>query len=220
VQLSLTPVLVAIELGFLLFLVRHAAREARLGGAALAYWLWLVAYAVATAVLGAGGVYISGGLLPWVPALWLQLVTVAAFVVPVLSSGPLRAELRLVADATPWHRFAYFHALRIAALGTAYKTWIGEFPVSFELLVGVPDFLFGTSALWVGRLAVETWCFEEEGEVYCFPRDAKGEALYCNVEGVAWLDDSHVLVVSDRRKSSQPRSCVRSDQSIHVFRLP
>ena len=39
----------------------------------------------------------------------------------------------------PWHWFAYFHGLRIAALGTAYKTMIGEFPAYFEYGVGIPD---------------------------------------------------------------------------------
>jgi len=34
-----------------------------------------------------------------------------------------------------------------AALGTAYKTIIGEFPESFEIFVGIPDLLFGISAL-------------------------------------------------------------------------
>lgn len=76
-----------------------------------------------------------------------------------------------------------------------------------------------SSALWVGRLATGAWRCEDEGEVYLFPRNSKGRLRYCNVEGVAWLDESHIIVVSDRRKSGQRRGCARSDQSIHVFRL-
>ena len=54
--------------------------------------------------------------------------------------------MRRIVDHTTWHWFAYFHGLRIAALGTAYKTIIGEFPVYFETIVGIPDLLFGISA--------------------------------------------------------------------------
>ena len=60
-----------------------------------------------------------------------------------------------VVDNTPWHWFAYFHGLRIAELGTAYKTMIGEFPAYFEYGVGIPDFLFGVSAFWIGRKAMK-----------------------------------------------------------------
>lgn len=77
-----------------------------------------------------------------------------------------------------------------------------------------------SAALWVGRLAAQVWRCKDEGEVYVFPRNSKGRRRYCNIEGVAWLDESHVVVVSDRRKSRQHRRCARSDQSIHVFRLP
>jgi len=77
-----------------------------------------------------------------------------------------------------------------------------------------------SSALWVGTLAADAWRCEDEGEVYLFPINAKGKTRYCNVEGVAWLDDSEIVVVSDRRKSSQPPRCAKSDQSIHVFRIP
>lgn len=169
-QLSLAPILLAIELGFLLALVRHGGRTAPVGGPAHAYWLWLVAYGVTASALGAHGVYIAEGLLRWLPALWLQVVTVAACVMPVLWSERVRADLRQIADATPWHWFAYFHALRIAALGTVYKTWIGEFPAYFELLVGVPDLLFGMSAVWVGRKA-------QRGEI------SRREFFYWNLLG-------------------------------------
>ncbi len=77
-----------------------------------------------------------------------------------------------------------------------------------------------SSALWTGRLAAEQWRCADEGEIYRFPPDAKGRIRYCNVEGVAWLDESQVVIVSDRSKPSQPRRCRRPDQSIHVFRLP
>ena len=63
-QLSLAPILLAIELGFLLVLVRRGSRTASMGTVVHVYWLWLVGYAVATTVLGARGAYIAEALLP------------------------------------------------------------------------------------------------------------------------------------------------------------
>ena len=55
--------------------------------------------------------------------------------------------------ATPVHWLTGVQALRIAALGTAYKTHLGLFPVYFELWVGIPDLLFGVSALVITWLS-------------------------------------------------------------------
>jgi len=76
-----------------------------------------------------------------------------------------------------------------------------------------------SSALWVGRLAPSQWRVADEGAVYRFPRD-DGHTVYGNVEGVSWLSDTHVVVVSDKAKPDQKRRCREKDQSIHVFALP
>lgn len=148
-QLSLTPFLLAIQLGFVFMLARRCARLAPVHVAMspiYVYLLWLAAYGIATSVLGARGVYIDDDLLEWLPGLWLQLITVAAIAGPVVLLAGVRGRLRDIVDVTPLHWFAYFQGLRITAVGTAYKTEIGEFPLYFELLTGVPDLLFGLSA--------------------------------------------------------------------------
>ena len=147
-QLSLTPFLIAVELGFLFVIAWRCRRPA-----VYAYLVWLAFYAVITSVLGARGVYVTDELLRTMPGFWLQLVTVAAAVVPVILFVGVRQGLRDIVDATPWHWFAYFHGLRLAAVGTAYKTWTGEFPAYFEYLVGVPDLLFAISAFWIAARA-------------------------------------------------------------------
>ena len=54
------------------------------------------------------------------------------------------------------------------------------------------------------------------GAVYRFPGKN-----YCNIEGIDWLSEDTLIAVSDRRqKDDQPAKCDRTDQSIHVFRLP
>ena len=152
--MSLTPILVTVELGFLLALaVRSARLSGRPGAAqpAYLYLAWLAAYAVITSILGAQGVYLREDVLRLYPGFWLQLITVVVAVGPLLLFGSLRQLAREVLDRTPLHWFAWFHGLRIGALGTAYKTAIGEFPAYFEYLVGIPDLLFGLSALWVAE---------------------------------------------------------------------
>lgn len=61
--------------------------------------------------------------------------------------------LSKIIEQTPLHWLVYFQALRISAVGTAFETVRGTFPESFELFVGVPDLLFGLSALYIGRRA-------------------------------------------------------------------
>ena len=155
-EVSLTPVLLAIELGFLFMLAWRYGRVALVRvslGPVYAYLVWLTAYGIITSALGARGVYVSDALLKTLPGLWLQLVTVAAAVMPIILFRSVRMAMRQIADVTPWHWFAYFHGLRVAALGTAYKTAIGQFPAYFEYWVGVPDFLFGVSAFWIAGKA-------------------------------------------------------------------
>ncbi|MFQ5847307.1 MAG: hypothetical protein ACE5IQ_06470 [Candidatus Methylomirabilales bacterium] len=165
-QLSLTPFLLAVQLGFVFVLARrsaHAAPSERNMGPVYIYVLWVTAYAVVTGILGARGVYVSEELLKFLPGFWLQLITVAVCVLPIVLFAEVRNGMRYIVDTTPWHWFGYFHGLRILALGTTYKTIIGEFPVYFELLVGVPDFLFGVSAFWIAsktrRGAISTKSF-------------------------------------------------------------
>jgi len=81
-----------------------------------------------------------------------------------------------------------------------------------------------SSAIWVGRLRAQPAglkdLFEDDGRLFLFPRDDKGRILYCNLEGVTWLGNDRLVVVSDKGKADQPKRCARKDQSIHIFRLP
>ena len=155
-HVSLAPILLATELGFLFMVAWHSTNRSR-GQANLApvyaFFLWVTVYGIITSILGARGVYISDDLLKTLPGIWLQVMTVGVIVIPVVFFTSVRNGMRQIVDNTPWHWFAYFHGLRIAALGTAYKTMIGEFPAYFEYAVGVPDFLFGVSAFWIARKA-------------------------------------------------------------------
>ncbi len=151
--LSLTPFLLLTQLGFVFFLSRRLALQGgqiELHRAVTLFMFWIAAYGILTSVLGARDVFVSDALMSYLPGLWLQVITVTVCVLPIVLFSELRTGLAGLVDGTPLHWLAYFHALRISALGTAYKTSVGEFPLYFELLVGIPDLLFGLSALWVG----------------------------------------------------------------------
>ena len=81
-----------------------------------------------------------------------------------------------------------------------------------------------TSAMWVGRLREQPVDLEDlladDGRLFLFPRDDKGRIMYCNLEGVTWLGNDRLALVSDKGKNDQPGRCARHDQSIHIFRLP
>jgi hypothetical protein len=82
-----------------------------------------------------------------------------------------------------------------------------------------------SSAMWVGRVQSDPAglddLFEEESRTFLFPRDKQGRIIYCNLEGVTWLPDRRLVVVSDKAKADEQASrCTRKDQSIHIFRLP
>jgi hypothetical protein len=77
-----------------------------------------------------------------------------------------------------------------------------------------------SSRLWVGTLRRKNWTIAGDGRTYEFPRTPKGKRLYCTVEGIDWLSATTFVTVSDLRKKGYPDRCGRTDQSIHIFRLP
>jgi hypothetical protein len=77
-----------------------------------------------------------------------------------------------------------------------------------------------SSALWLGRLAANSWAVAGPGISYALPRDADGSIVYGTAEGVSWLAPDLVVMVSDKAKPEQDRRCRAKDQSIHIFCIP
>eukprot|EP00887_Chlorella_sp_A99_P005129 scaffold25.g5129.t1 len=80
------------------------------------------------------------------------------------------------------------------------------------------------AAVWIGDFDVATLTFPnpEGGQVFHLPRDLHCRIVYCNAEGIAWIDESRVIVTSDKAKKTprQPYWCDQKDQAVHVFQLP
>lgn len=76
------------------------------------------------------------------------------------------------------------------------------------------------SEVWIGEFDKEKMEFASEGSHYHFPRSDSCEQIYCNIEGVEWIDDDRLMLASDRSKADQPYICTRRDQSVHIMVLP
>ena len=134
------------------------------------------------------------------------------FMANVYPPQPIKLQSDLfIADAVPAEQ------MHVASHTTVEGTPLGMYLVGERLAV-VSQM---SSALWVGALRPDKWAFEDDGQTYIFPTKADGDVIYCNVEGVAWLSERQVVVVSDRAKpGEQPKKAREKDQSIHVFNLP
>lgn len=152
-QLSTIPFLIAGLFGFVGWLALRAEHHRAI---TRSEWLtiWavlaiLVAWALASAYFASSGAYIAPGFLQWMPGLWSPLVPFAIVGIALGVSCDFRHALVGILDVTPPQWIVYVQAVRIAALGGLIKTMQGTFPLYFGLGVGIPDLLFGLSALWV-----------------------------------------------------------------------
>jgi len=102
--------------------------------------------------MGIQGVHTSPGLLERVPFLWQAVVPVVIAAIYLLMSQALRTALSVIAAVTPLPWLVFFQALRIGALGGVLKGFQGEITSSYVFWVGIPDLLYGISALVLGRL--------------------------------------------------------------------
>ena len=76
-----------------------------------------------------------------------------------------------------------------------------------------------SSALWVGSLNMKKLAFKKKSTTYTFPLSKKKHTIYCNVEGVSWIDESRLVVVSDASKSTQDKRCKKKEQSVHIVSI-
>mmetsp|Transcript_15477 Transcript_15477/g.12759 ORF Transcript_15477/g.12759 Transcript_15477/m.12759 type:complete len:271 (-) Transcript_15477:275-1087(-) len=77
-----------------------------------------------------------------------------------------------------------------------------------------------SSAIWIGQLDTDAWEFVGPGTVMHFPRNDNCEIIYCNIEGISFLDEYQIITTTDRSKATQDYMCVDNDQSVQTFLLP
>jgi hypothetical protein len=156
-KLSMLPIFVIIVFAFCIFITRRAKKNHSINTAeARSVYFLLLAFFVWTLIciaLGIRDLHIA--LMERVPLLWQANVAIVILGIALFSSRNLRSGLRGITAGTPWHWLVFFQALRIGALGGVIKGIKGEITSSFFFLVGIPDFLYGVSALIVGWLLLK-----------------------------------------------------------------
>ncbi|HFD87785.1 MAG TPA: hypothetical protein ENJ35_08945, partial [Gammaproteobacteria bacterium] len=107
----------------------------------------LLFWGVASGYLSSSGVYTSPDFLALAPGYWLPFVPVVIAITLTMLVQPLRQGLRVLVDDTPVSWLTGIHQLRIMALGSIIKASGGLFPAKFAWYVGIPDLIFGLSAV-------------------------------------------------------------------------
>ena len=153
-RLSILPIFVILVFVFCLLITLRARRGGSINRAEArsVYYLVLalVAWTVVLVGLGINGIHVA--LMKSVPPLWQAGVPVGIAMIGFVVSGNLRPAVRGIATSTPGLWLVLIQALRIGALGGVIKGIQGEVTSSFVFWVGIPDFLFGISAIMVGWL--------------------------------------------------------------------
>lgn len=64
--------------------------------------------------------------------------------------------------------------------------------------------------------------YDDSSSVLSFPKDGGCHTVYCNIEGIHFINDEMLMAVSDKMKSGgrQDYRCQEKDQSIHAFVIP
>ena len=156
--MTIIPLLILFQLLFLPFLAWKARHDGYINKTQFkAIFLPVIGLLIWTAIaifLGKSGISESKNFYQLYPALWLPVIPIAivlvSFILPNVQRGTMSV---LTATPAPW--LVFVQAGRISALGTAYHTLQGTFPLYFEVAVGIPDLCFGFSALIVGILAIQ-----------------------------------------------------------------
>ncbi len=151
---SILPIFVAVVFMFCAGITRRAKSHQAINAAeALSVYTLLVAFfawTLTAVVLGIRGTHVE--LMARVPLLWQSFVPVVLLSTAFTFSRRLRSGLRGISTSTPGYWLVFIQALRIGALGGIMKGIRGEITSGFVFWIGIPDFLFGVSALVVGWL--------------------------------------------------------------------
>ena len=157
---SIVPVYVLLVFFFSIYVTYRARRDDKISTPeARSVYLFitgLFGWTVVATVLGLRNLHAAPWLLERVPLLWQACVAVAMFMGMFALSRTFRRALNGLADATPATWLVFFQALRIGALGSVVKTVRGDITSSFPLWVGIPDFLYGVSAIFLGWLLLSS----------------------------------------------------------------
>lgn len=150
-SISAMPLLAA---GLLLFWLGHATAltaDARLssnGLLAIIGWVALLAlWGALSSWLALSGRYRAPAMLSSIPGLWTPAVPVTITVLLIALPIGFREAMIDLATGIGTRDFLLLQCLRLAAIGSIIKAYSGVLPRAFAGGLGVPDALFGLSAV-------------------------------------------------------------------------
>ena len=149
-----SPISHLIALGLLAWLAQHmraASRGTSRGGATALIVGTLASWLLVSSWLAYRGLYLSLNE-AWLLILWGTAAPLVLLGTVAVASSRARSTLANFALETPLPALIRIHAVRILALGTLYKWFVGELPTHFMLPVGIPDFFIGLTAFWIAHL--------------------------------------------------------------------
>ncbi len=153
-KFSVLPIFVIFIFIFCIGITRRAKLNQSInvaeGRSVYALLLAFFAWTLIAVVLGIKGIHPS--LMEQIPLLWQAFVPVVMLTIGLIFSRTLRSGLRGIVANTPWHWLVFAQALRIGAIGGVMRGIKGEITSGYVFWIGIPDFLFGLSALVVGWL--------------------------------------------------------------------
>jgi hypothetical protein len=148
------PILFILQIAFWIWLIRNLLFRQKLTNeqaTTIIVWLaLLISWGVITSLLSIYGVYATQEFLRLLPGFWIPMIPVIITLSLYTTWSAFRAALHIIVSVTPVHTFILIQALRIAAIGGLYKATQGLMPLVFVVCVGIPDFLYGLSALILG----------------------------------------------------------------------
>ncbi|MCU7811352.1 MAG: hypothetical protein KZQ77_08955 [Candidatus Thiodiazotropha sp. (ex Notomyrtea botanica)] len=151
-KLSILPLFVMFIFLFCMVITRKARMNASISVAeersVYILLFMFLAWTMIVIVMGLQGTHIE--FMQKIPFLWQAFVPVIMWGTAFLLSSSLRNGLFGIATSTPLYWLVFFQALRLGALGGVIKGVQGEITSDYVFWIGIPDFIFGLSALIIG----------------------------------------------------------------------
>lgn len=149
--MTFSPLTHAIALGLIVWFYvtgKKLDSNKRFGSTILLLSLSLVLWVALSTALAVEDVYFDNNAL-FLPIVIFSLLPVATLIIAYGASSSVRGLTQLFIDRLPRRHFAAVHIVRVLAIGTIYKMFVGLLPAHFIVLTAIPDFIFGLSAIYV-----------------------------------------------------------------------
>ncbi len=155
-KFSTLPLLLIVQLALIWFATRRLTKQESFGSEYTRIintgLIFLGLWGICLSIIALSGVTQSGWFLASWPPIWFPAITILIVEVPMVVFKRVKQAVNLLISSAPLYWLVAFHIFRVSAIGSIIKSINGEFSFYFGLLIGIPDFIFGLSAIVVTYL--------------------------------------------------------------------